>query len=85
VNPDGGELVIGGSEGVVAFDTASTTLVTAATTPEAVTGLAYADDGALFVSWNGGIARLDASTLRTREVMASPVTGELEMAGSAGG
>jgi streptogramin lyase len=80
VSPDGRVLLIGGTAGVVALDTTSMEPVTAASIPDGVTGLAYADDGSLFVSWDGGIGRLDPATLQTREVLPTPASGVLETA-----
>jgi hypothetical protein len=85
VSADGDVLLIGGSDGLVALDTGTLDPVTAASIPEGVTGMAYADDGSLFVAWNGGIGRLDPVTLQTRDVLPSPTSGELEGVGTAVG
>lgn len=85
LSPDGHMLLIGGSEGVVAFDTGSMRRATTAPTPGGVTGLAFDDAGSLFVSWDGGIAWLDAATLHTRHVLPSPASGGLEFAEAVAG
>jgi hypothetical protein len=82
VSTDGRVLLVGGSDGLVALATASLEPLTAASIPEGVTGLAYAGDGSLFVSWDGGIARLDPATLQTRDVLPSPTSGQLESVGT---
>jgi hypothetical protein len=79
LSADGATLLVGASQGLVAFDAWSLERIETVGTPAAVTGFASPPDGdGPFLSWDGGLGVLDLETFRIEARLPSPAAGPIE-------